>query len=1161
MKTKLLLASLLCLFAFSIGSSQSSNVKVKVKWKEKSYNYKVEIYNPANDLIATICDPNHCFVENPLDSNHRYGVKLDLGCVQNANNYYIKIYDWEDKGWEKGAVQVKVAGTEVIFDDGKDASDTGEVIYFNVSGGEAECSSQPDQDQDGIADYLDYDDDGDGIPDGVENLGEDRFECTLPPLDFFGGVYEAASSSGPVDTVGAVYRFGNAIAGYDVLMEIMELTNCAIDDIDDDTVDNPNWLQTSLDLNGIGSPGATFQFTIVDAGTTTPSSEIFRVNGITWDCDGTEEVRESVIYYNPAAYGTENPSDVEITDLGSNNIEMTSGEITVNGHSTLPWLRAYYQFIGNTFTMRMQAHKTTTSNVTRKFAMSFTQCAFLDYDANSLTIVTGEDFDNDGKYNHLDLDSDNDGIPDNVEGQTTLGYIAPSTTVDAKTGIDVVYGTGIEPVNSDFDKYPDILDLDSDNDGLLDIQENGMADAIVSFSDSDDDGLDLLFEGLVVYDPSDPNDDINNPSSSVLPDADGDQFTGGDLDYRDLFNTNPPNKATIDFDGVDDYLATESLIDGLSDITLMAWVKYDATGTTMTIAGEDRACRIELYNGNKPRATFRTQGFVQINVTAPSTIPANEWHHIATTYTNSTGDINLFVDGELVRTASSSATATPLTVTSESNGNFEVGRRSSNITNQEYFKGDIDEVRLFDKVLTESQIQKIVYQEIGNNGGNIQGAIIDKDIEDDGSGLKVAWSNLIGYYPMTDIKNNTTSDYSANDNKLELHNITNIQPQTAPMPYETTTDGDWSSESTWLYGDVWDIENVASNKAWSIVKIANNVTTSASHENLGLIIEPGAKLTVNGDQLIKNNWYLDLGGVLDLKDDAQLIQTSKSDLVTSATGRVLRRQEGNSSYFWYNYWSSPVGTTAATTLSDNNGPANNTNNTDYRLDLIKDESETLFQFTNSLHEVGKISTYWLYSYKNGLTYYDWAYVAPSTALEPGVGYTQKGTGTTNPEQQYIFEGKPNNGTILVNVTDVGGPGSTPSVSKTDYLLGNPYPSALDIHKFIDDNVGVIDGTLNLWQQWSGSSHNLSQYNGGYAQVNKLGSVRAYQFVGLEGAHNGSQDGITTPSRYLPVGQGFMAEIIADGTVEFNNDQRIFIKEADADGTYNNGSAFFRSAAT
>ena len=39
----------------------------------------------------------------------------------------------------------------------------------------------------------------------------------------------------------------------------------------------------------------------------------------------------------------------------------------------------------------------------------------------------------------------------------------------------------------------------------------------------------------------------------------------------------------------------------------------------------------------------------------------------------------------------------------------------------------------------------------------------------------------------------------------------------------------------------------------------------------------------------------------------------------------------------------------------------------------------------------------------------------------------------------------------------------------------------------------------------------------------------------------------------------MTEIIANGTVEFNNSQRVFIKEADADGTYNNGSSFFRTS--
>ena len=46
---------------------------------------------------------------------------------------------------------------------------------------------------------------------------------------------------------------------------------------------------------------------------------------------------------------------------------------------------------------------------------------------------------------------------------------------------------------------------------------------------------------------------LKTPSSSILPDLDGDVFTGGDVDYRDLFNTNPPASALLDFDGVDDY--------------------------------------------------------------------------------------------------------------------------------------------------------------------------------------------------------------------------------------------------------------------------------------------------------------------------------------------------------------------------------------------------------------------------------------------------------------------------------------------------------------------------------------------------------------------------------------------------------------------------------
>ena len=180
-----------------------------------------------------------------------------------------------------------------------------------------------------------------------------------------------------------------------------------------------------------------------------------------------------------------------------------------------------------------------------------------------------------------------------------------------------------------------------------------------------------------------------------------------------------------------------------------------------------------------------------------------------------------------------------------------------------------------------------------------------------------------------------------------------------------------------------------------------------------------------------------------------------------------RIQEGVASLYWYNYWGSPVGATGGTTLIDNNASTNNTNNTNFRLELLNDSTGFPVQFTSSYSQSGYISTYWIFTLMNGVTIRDWARTSPTANIKPGVGYTQKGTGNTGTEEQYVFEGKPNNGTIVIDVIDKGGPGSVPSVSATTYLFGNPYPSALDVHKFIDDNAGVISGTLQLWQQWSG----------------------------------------------------------------------------------------------
>ena len=639
------------------------------------------------------------------------------------------------------------------------------------------------------------------------------------------------------------------------------------------------------------------------------------------------------------------------------------------------------------------------------------------------------------------------------------------------------------------------------------------------------------------------------------------------------FNQCPP--PSIDFDGVDDYISAPNSfsISDMEELTIQFWVKANSASQVLGgIVGQRGV--LEVTKDVSLGYNFTGQGASGVYSKSAWLDHADTWQHVSIVY--NAGEIKTYYNGHLDHVQPSMG----ITRTAISDNVFNIGGRTGIVGGSAYFHGWIDEVRVFDTALTDTQIQQIIYQEIENNNGNVRGTVIPKDIKDFSTGEPLLWSHLKLYYKMgtTFTADDRVIDYSGNENHGTIFNIRTWQEETAPMPYVTSQDGNWDNASTWLNGDVWDIPSSTVFSSFertsndsddlttsSIVKISHDVTFNQNVEGvtqMGLIIDNGNTLTVTDDKYITNRLYLELNGTIDLEADSQLIQTQTSDLVTSSNGKILRRQEGTSSPYWYNYWSSPVGTTGTTSLTDNNASSNNSNNTPFSLDMLKDDSGFNCDFTSNYSGNGSISTYWLYTYKNGLTYWDWDQILPATALTPAIGYTQKGTGTAAPEQQYIFEGKPNNGTILVPVEDVGGSGSVAGTSKTEFLLGNPYPSALDVHKFIDDNEGVIVGTLQVWQQWRGTSHNLDEYDGGYAQINKTGAVRAVQFVGLLGeTKRGFEDAnVTTkvPTKYLPVGQGFIVEVLTNGNVEFNNSQRLFIKESDANGSFNNGSVFLKS---
>ncbi|MCP4954805.1 MAG: hypothetical protein GY919_04200, partial [Photobacterium aquimaris] len=186
---------------------------------------------------------------------------------------------------------------------------------------------------------------------------------------------------------------------------------------------------------------------------------------------------------------------------------------------------------------------------------------------------------------HRDIDADDDGIPDNIEAQTSDDYILPNVNSFAQyianDGLNTAYlttnstgGLGLTPVNTDqsavtdSDTIPDYIDLDSDADGTADVAENGPLhpDSITSTTDTDGDGLLDIFDAnndLAINGSSpgqwSPTDEVTANTvthlKTIFGDTDNDAVDGAvvplqlDLDYRDYAPSSAPPTGTFSVNG------------------------------------------------------------------------------------------------------------------------------------------------------------------------------------------------------------------------------------------------------------------------------------------------------------------------------------------------------------------------------------------------------------------------------------------------------------------------------------------------------------------------------------------------------------------------------------------------------------------------------------
>ncbi len=300
--------------------------------------------------------------------------------------------------------------------------------------------------------------------------------------------------------------------------------------------------------------------------------------------------------------------------------------------------------------------------------------------------------------------------------------------------------------------------------------------------------------------------------------------------------------------------------------------------------------------------------------------------------------------------------------------------------------------------------------------------------------------------------------------------------------------------------------------------IGKNIIFNSGYTATGSI--SGCSCTVNsGNVTIPTGNNLILGGKLTVNAPATLTFEDTSSLVQ--TTLFTGANSGNITYkritapirqMDYTYWSSPVKPMAG-----------------------------------GGYLLGSIATSQNYlSYDSSVTN-DWKYENASKEMTNGVGYAIQGPSTmAGSPYSASFVGVPNNGNVTVPVIFT----NPLNLLQTDpnygvsYLLGNPYPSAINADTFLSTNSSVLDGTLYFWTHYTEIGLGTSNLGSGalaftsddYASYNYTGGVSGIGYaaptIGLSAI---AKD---IPTGKIAAGQGFFATSIANGNVVFNNGMRL-----------------------
>jgi len=278
----------------------------------------------------------------------------------------------------------------------------------------------------------------------------------------------------------------------------------------------------------------------------------------------------------------------------------------------------------------------------------------------------------------------------------------------------------------------------------------------------------------------------------------------------------------------------------------------------------------------------------------------------------------------------------------------------------------------------------------------------------------------------------------------------------------------------------------------AIINNDYDTAVDGSFESCDCQISSGRTVNIRANDFISIHNDLTVIGTIEVWHQGSLVMTNDNGLVSvSGTVNVHKTTTTLNNFRDFTYWSSPVNTTI--------GQA-----------FVTVDPTRIFQW----------------DIPSNTTIGDWSIASGN--MTPAKGYISEAPNTTpnGGTHSVTFTGNPNNGIVDIPVGF-----NNDNLTYSDFnLIGNPYPSAINIDDFIQlSNNNEMDGTIWLWTHNTGIDTSGQFLGFDYATYNLTGgTVTALP----------DQSGGSPPTNNIASGQGFFIRTTNSGTLSFQNSMRL-----------------------